>query len=778
MKSYLRFLSRNKLYTAIEVVGLSIALAFVLLIGTFVWQQYSVGRKVKDFDRIWSVGMNNFDHPRTGLYLGAADVMKANIPEIELAGSHYDQHMDVITFDGMKIHASGIGVDLGFFQIFEPEFISGSYEVLNDLSNAIVSASFAEANGGPAEVVGKAFNYNGYEFTVAAVVEDFKHSLFPYCDILININSDVNAGRKQWKYICDITPFLKVKEGVDRDVIIAKLGAEVERMVKEDIVVFKYEGSIVLDYKDMLFSEYSTRLNKADKESLRIMLLAVILLLMSAIINFVNLNSAMSGKRIKEMATRMVLGTEKRMIFIRYLLESVIICLFCGGIAILIAVALEPYANSLIQSDIPISISLSPASILFYIIIVSGIGAVSGIIPAGIGTSADPVEILKGKASRDNKRLFGKVFIGLQNTISIVLIAMAITMELQMKHLTDRPVGADISDLYYLYIDNLNDRSTIENALRALPCVEEIGISEGYPGKSSEVLREAKDGTTRFGMIRCDSTAFSLYGFQRKSSLVSSVNNSVWMTQRSLDSFGLNPESPEMLQRLPSTSNSTFGGVLEEYAAFDVLKDNSNAISFIQVFGSEGFTPFMSSGGGLLIRTNGDHKDNRDAIEDTYRKYIEEKTGIYSEPYEYGYIKDLHQDTLKDVSNNMRIMEIFMFLSILLSFMGLVAMSSYFSSENTSDIAIRKIYGSTARAETLVSTWRYMRIVLVSCIIALPIAVYACGRYLEEFVYRIDNKWWVYALAMAISVIISISAVFVQVSRAARTDPAEALKKE
>ena len=87
---------------------------------------------------------------------------------------------------------------------------------------------------------------------------------------------------------------------------------------------------------------------------------------------------------------------------------------------------------------------------------------------------------------------------------------------------------------------------------------------------------------------------------------MSSVNNSVWMTQRSLDSFGLDPESPEMLQRLPSISNSTFGGVLEEYAAFDVLKDNSSAISFIQVFGSEGFTPFMSSGGGLLIRTNGD----------------------------------------------------------------------------------------------------------------------------------------------------------------------------
>ena len=126
----------------------------------------------------------------------------------------------------------------------------------------------------------------------------------------------------------------------------------------------------------------------------------------------------------------------------------------------------------------------------------------------------------------------------------------------------------------------------------------------------------------------------------------------------------------------------------------------------------------------------------------------------------------------------MRIMDLFMLISILLSFMGLVAMSTYYSTENTSDIAIRKIYGSTVKSEIIESTWKYMRIVLISCAIAVPVAVLVCGRYLDGFVYRIENYWWIYAIAVILSVLTSLAAISVQIGSAARTNPAEALKKE
>ena len=780
MKSYLRFLSRNKLYTAIMAVGLSVALTFVLLTGTFVWQQYSVSRNVKDYDRIWTVGKENFGYKSTGMYLGAADVMKEHIPEIEMTGSYSEMRMDIISLDGVKMHSSGVGVDMGFFQIFEPEFVSGSYEVLNDVSNAIVSETFAKANGGIEGVIGKRIGYDGHEFTISAVMADFGNSIFPYSDIVININSELNASRKEYKHICETIPFVKVKEGVSRNKIIAKLEAEVERMMKEDIAFLPYEGSLVLNYQEILFSDYITRLNKTDKKSLRMMLIVVIFLLVSAIINFVNLNAAMSTKRVKEMATRMVLGTGRSNIYIKYILESVFLCIFCGVIAILAAIALEPYMNGLLKSDIPIKIIISPASILLYMTVVSATGVVASILPASIGISINPMDIIKGKAKKNNKRIFSKIFIGLQNAVSIVMIALAIIMGLQMKHMTERPVGADIDDLYYLYVDDLRDCSTIEKALRELPFVEEIGISEGYPGQSTEVITETKDKErVTYGMIRCDSTAFSLYNFKRKTNLTSSIYNTIWMSQSTLDASGIDPGSPETLRKLPtSTKNSSFGGIVEEYAAFNVLKDIHGAIGFIQVFSINGFSPFMSRGGGLLIKTTGDHDENRKIIEETFRKHIEETAGIYTEPYEYGYIRDLHRDTLEDVNNNIRLMELFMFLTILLSFMGLVAMSRYYSSEKISDIAIRKVYGSTIGKETAGSIWMYTKIVFMSCVVAVPVAVLAGRRYLGGFVYRIDNHWWVYALAVLLALLISITAVFIQISRAARTNPAEVLKKE
>ena len=782
MKSYLRFLSRNKLYTAIMAVGLSIALSFVVLIGSYVWQQYSASRNVKDYDRIWTVGIENFGYKRIGLFLGAADVMKENVPEIEMTGSYSTMRMNIITLDGVKMHSSGAGVDAGFFQIFEPKFVSGSYEVLNDMSNAIVSESFAKANGGVEGIIGKRIGYKGYEFTIAAVMEDFRNSLFPNNDIIVNINSDLNASRKKYKYICDTYPFIKIREGVSREETIAKLDSEIKRIVKEDIVSLPYEGNVILDYKEILFSEsiYMAGINKADRKSLMMMMLVVILLLVSAIINFVNLNAAMSGKRLKEMATRMVMGTGSNNIFMKYILESVFLCFFCGVLAVLMAIALEPYMNGLLKSDIPINIRLSSGAILLYVAVVSAIGAVASIIPAAISTSVNPMDILKGKARKNNKRIFSKVFIGLQNIVSIIMIALAIMMELQMKHMAERPVGADIDDLYYLYVDDLRDCSTIEKALRELPLVEAIGISEGYPGKSQEVITQTKEGDNiTYGMIRCDSTAFSLYNFRRKTNLVSSVYNTIWMTQSTLDASGIDPESPKTLYTLPTAAkNTSFGGIVEDYAAFDVLADKSDAIGFIQVFSTSGFSPFMTSGGGLLIKTIGDHDENRKAIEDTYKKYIEEKSGIYIEPHEYGYIRDLHRDMLEDVNNNMRLMEIFMFLAILLSFMGLVAMSRYYSSENISDIAIRKVYGSTISDETIGSIWKYMKIVLISCVVALPAAVMACSRYLEGFVYRISNQWWVYVIAVILVLLISLAAIFIQILRAARTNPAEALKKE
>lgn len=781
MKSYLRFLSRNKLYTAIETVGLSVALAFVLLIGTYVWQQYSVARNCEDYERIFTIGRSDENTKVLGLRFDSPGILKANIPEIEQAGCYYDIFESPTRLNGEVVPVENIYVDKEFFEMFNIRFISGSADVFDDVNNVVVSESFANAHGGADKIIGSRIHKRGPEQIVAGVIEDFDNEMFAYCDIIHNINL---RGRPV-PYIHDSYTFIKLCEGVRIEDVEEKVKAEVQKIFDSAPFDLGYEP-FILRYDEVFFAgdtDFANCLNNADSRTLKIMLAVVLILLFSAMVNFINLSAAMSGKRVREMATRMVSGADRKSIFRRYVAESVGISIFCTVAAVLIAIAFEPSINRLVQSDIPIRVSLSPICVIIYLVTGLAIGLAASILPASIGIAISPMNVLKGQFKADSKRVFGKIFIALQNAVSIVLIALAIMMELQMKHLAERPVGADIDDLYYLWLDDIKERGPLEEEIRKMPFVTRIGLSEGYPGGLVESSVETDPGKEQMiGMLICDTEAFEMYSFGKKSSDGYAPGNSVWTTQGTYDNmsaFAAQMGIPDVNQMMwLANPDSRFGGILEDFAIFDALIDDSGSWCWVRVDETQSFTPFMANGAGLLIETTGNRAENRKAIEEAYRKYSEELNGIYMEPKTAGYIEDLLTEKLTEAKSNMRIMELFMFLSILLSFMGLVAMSTYFSSESTSDIAIRKVYGSTVEEETAGSIWKYMKIVFISCVIALPVAVFACGRYLDGFVYRIGNHWWAYALAIILALLISLAAVFIQISRAARTNPAEALKKE
>ena len=781
MKSYLRFLSRNKLYTAIEVTGLSIALAFVLLIGTYVWQQYSTARNSEEYRRIYSIGRNTGDKKILGLRYDAPQILTANIPEIEQACCWYDIFDSPTKLDGMAINGESVCADKTFFEMFNIRFLKGSADVFDDVNNAVVSESFANAHGGTDNIMGRRISRYGQEVIISGVVEDFENVLFKDCDIIYNI----------WMrgtpvpYIHDSYTFFKLREGVNIKDIEEKVTTEVEKIFAMSPFDLRFKP-FIWRYDEVFFdasADYIDCLNNSDSGTLNIMLAVVLILLFSAMVNFINLSTAMSGKRIKEMATRMVAGADKKSIFHRYILESISLSTFCIVLAILIAIAAEPSINNLIHSDIAIKISFSPICIIIYIAVGLIIGLASGILPASIGISVSPMNVLKGQYKADNKRVFGKIFITLQNVVSIVLIALALMMELQMKHLSEMPVGADIEDLYYLWLDDIRQRGPLEEELRKIPSVTRIGLSEGHPGSLVESSVEVEPGKEQLiGILICDEEAFDMYNFKTKTDNGVDLRNSAWVDQYtygSMAAYGADLNTPEGMRAIPLASPETgFGGILENFALFDALTDGRNAWCNVRVTDTENFWPWMSSGAGLLIQTSGNREENSKTIMDAYRKYSEQQNGIYIEPKTYGYIEDLLAEKLDNVRCRMRVMELFMVLAILLSFMGLVAMSTYYSSENTSDIAIRKIFGSTVQDETVGSIWKYMLIVLISGLVAVPVAVLACGRYLEGFIYRIGNHWWVYIIAVLLSLMISLCAVFIQIRRAARINPAEALKKE
>ncbi|MBO7496004.1 MAG: hypothetical protein J6T98_05585, partial [Salinivirgaceae bacterium] len=180
----------------------------------------------------------------------------------------------------------------------------------------------------------------------------------------------------------------------------------------------------------------------------------------------------------------------------------------------------------------------------------------------------------------------------------------------------------------------------------------------------------------------------------------------------------------------------------------------------------------------LLIETIGECKEYEEQILKAYREYQMEQFGIYQAPFRAGFLRDVYKQQLAPACKTMRLLELFAALSVLVALLGLLAMSTYFADDNTKQIAIRKVFGSDVKRETWRNVQSYMVLVGIACVIGIPLAVWAARLYLERFAYRIENYGWLFIIAILISMIIAFISVIWQVVSVARTNPAEALKKE
>jgi putative ABC transport system permease protein len=181
---------------------------------------------------------------------------------------------------------------------------------------------------------------------------------------------------------------------------------------------------------------------------------------------------------------------------------------------------------------------------------------------------------------------------------------------------------------------------------------------------------------------------------------------------------------------------------------------------------------------GLLIGTIGEDKDYEKQIMKAYEEYRMEQSGVYEAPWRHGFVRKLYRQQLDPARRTMRLLELFTVLAVLISLLGLLAMSTYYSGENTRQIAIRKVFGGDVSSETWRSVRSYMVMVGIACVIGIPLAVWAARLYLQTFAYRIEGYGWIFAAAVVITFAIAFATVLWQTLKAARTNPVESLKNE
>ena len=765
MKSYLKFLSRNKLYTAIEAVGLAVSLAFVIIIGSYVWQQYAVTRENPDRERVYVPGTPGFP----ALTYGFPDAI-GNIPEIESVSRMCNVVVHPV-IRGENTEAESVGVEPEFFEICPQfRFVEGSADVLSVPNNAILSASFARKHN---LSVGEALDITGSSYVVGAILEDLKGTVIKPYDIFLNAAVYKDEWQPFDNYGSTVT-LIKVRPETDRKELYDKLESVCKDVYSSIYGQYFFEHLELSRYDELFFKETEGFFRHGDKATLRILMLVGLLLLLSAILNYINLSVALTGKRAKEMAVRQLSGASRAGIIWKYLAESIAFTVVCFAAGLLLAEAFCPAMNALLNNpDIPIKIIWSPGYVFAYIVIILLVGVLCGIFPAMMSGRYNPVDVMKGGYRRRSKMVFSKVFIVLQNALAVILIALAITMEAQMHKTQERPMNCNIENIFFLKDFSGEDNVPLKDALEALPCVRRIGRSSGVPGS----INMGQYSTTRDGqdilykLIRMDSTAFSMFGFEILEDFHAPQFNSVWFSDKTFAATGFDSDYHDISGTLSRRTKGCeqVAGVFKSFPTNNAnIGEEDNAI--VSLMRSEDI-PFA----GWVIETTPDRKAAKAQIMEAYDNSIKGKQIYGSLAF---WVDENIAEAWKPARNNMRLVEIFMLLSIIIALLGLVAMSTYYADEKSRDIAVRKVFGGTVDTEAQRTIREYMVLVGIACVIGIPIAVYAAQEYLKDFIYRLEGYWWIFVVAVLLTGLIAFVSVIWQVLKAAKTNPAIELKKE
>ena len=780
MKTYLKFLSRNKLYTAIEFVGLSVALAFVIISFCYVVQQYAVTRENPDRERIYAVGLDKMMNS-----YGMTEVIDGKLPEVE-AVTHFHFHdKQRILVGQQQLNGTLLNCDRGFFDIFPVIFEEGNADLMTEAKVGFISERLANQIEG--EVIGRQMTVGGDTLTIVGIVSNIESSLLYDWDVIGNIavsRREAQLRKNAYNWFFGLPTFIKVRPGTDRESVGEKLNALCEKAYEGTKMVHETQ-MIRLD--EIYFNEANLDLplRRGDKSMLRTMIIVGLVLLISALINYINLNVALTGKRAKEMASRRLLGAQKSDIVWKFLGEAFVFTLCCFAVGLAIAHAITPVINRLLASDVPVVVPFQWSYFAAYLLIIVVVALLAGFLPAAIISQTRPIDVVKGAFQFRSRKTFSRVFIVVQNVIVVVLIALVLTMELQMRHMVERPMGLDLKNLYFIRSDmDGNDlKGAFVDELRTLPCVKEIASTGGVPGVSIMrygVKKKDSDEQVMVNVLDGDSVAFRILGFeileQFKEPERTGFGGGYYMTQTAFAAVTGMPYGKYDYDSLQAWNGERYGldicGVIRDFNMLDALHATDEDLTAVYAGGA------FDVHNALLLEIAGDHREAKRTIDALLKQYLEQAFGVYLEPTCNDFLEKLIAKNYDKTRHQMRLVEIIMAVSVLLALLGLVAMSTHFASEREKTIAIRKVFGGTMESEIRRNLKEYIIMILIANAIAIPVAVWLCRRYLEDFAYRIDLHPWIFVVTVVLSFVIAIGSVLWQIVSVAKVNPVTALKKE
>ncbi len=750
MKYFFRFLKNNPLYAVINVVGLALSLMFVILIGDYTYRQFSIDKWHRNHERIYVLGTENGNSLLS--WPDCAHSLKDRYPEVEDVCCVYMhngkiKHEDKVYEESQGDNAGNIMLaDSNFFRFFDFKMIDGDRETALDspekcvVTESLAKALFPDGNalGQPLQIEGTRYvfvsddNGDPYDsslvYTVSGVIKDLDKTVFLNETAVIanferapqvlgyRLRNDLMASGP----LGSTLSFLMLRPG-------ASLEDKIEDLTSyciESIPVFNFYGNTkaaIIPLDDLMFAPQNTGagLQTGDKSLLGILLAVVMAILMFAVTNYINLTVANTGFRAKEMATRRLLGSDGLGISLELIGESTLMVFISFIIGGALALLLEDKMAVLFKGKIDIlkDINFSTVSVSLLFIVLTGI--ISGIMPTISLSKYKPIDVVKGSFRYHSKMVLSRIFIILQNVITMTMMTATLTILLQMSHLVNAPLGYNTENIYRVSSDN---PEVLRNALKSQPFIQGIGSFSGTSldgNYCSMSTRKDKDNNNLLVYLTTwDKEFIDIMGI-----------NLVKDNHLSGDVKYINEELAGKLSLGDGESEVTWGdGSVTQVAGVFSNFHMTNILDPYQPFMITVKDTDEIEDPNFMVKTNGDPLAWKKLCD-----LVKEVDGSTEDiDWKVQSIESTVKASLTEEKNTMRVVSIFTGVAVLISVLGFIGMSLFFIRQRKKEIGVRRIMGSTTNEVLSLLLTKFCAPLLVSFIFAVPLSWFIMDKWLEK----------------------------------------------
>ncbi len=792
-KNYLKIAFRNlwktKGYSLLNITGLSIGMAAAILIILWIQNEVSRDRFHEKGDRLYV--MYNRDKDPSGEIWAwnttpkiMAPTLATDYPEVE-ATSRHSSTTFLFTVGDKKLNAAGSHVDSTFLEMFSFPLIHGNTKyALSQTYNIVLTESFAKTLFGNEEAMGKTVLIDSvHQFTVTGILKDLPNNtmftfkyLIPWSYMDVLGQNDTHWGNNS------VRTFTLLKSADLQKAFDEKVKNVTVEHTKNSEMPSTIEVFTQPLHRYYLYGKSENgKLVGGNITMVRLFSVIAAFILLIACINFMNLSTARSEKRAKEVGIRKVVGVNKGLLITQFLGESIILSTISFIVALTIVILVLPAFNTLVSKKL----FLPTNDWMFWVYSLGFIfltGIIAGSYPAFYLSSFNPVKVLKGTYRRVNGLVTPrKVLVTVQFTFAIILIICTIIISNQIRYGLERDAGYSRDNLIYIFNEGnvqknytfirnelLNNGAILSSTLSANPITQRWSDSWGFQWDGSTQEDE------RVMFLRLGSES----GFVQTMGIDLVAGRDIDVFQYSTDSTSmLINEAAAKIMRLddPIGKRVKFKGSDFHMTIVGVIKDFIIESPF-----QETITPLMVMGPGVYypsvvhfkLNPANSTTSNLAKIEEVLKKHNPQY------PFSYTFTDENYATKFRSVERTGNLVSLFAGLTIFISCLGLFGLATYMAENRVKEIGIRKVLGASVLGITGLLSKEFIGLIIISFVIAAPIAWYFMNSWLQDYSYRVSIEWWVFALTVTAAILITLITVSFQSIKAAVANPVKSLRNE